>query len=84
MERAPQDQITELLDVPRDFLKEGTQFINRMWPLCLEQMYTSTDMLSQVAQSVRSIPASPTTSHLPLRLAPYIATRHPYISHRTY
>jgi len=33
----------------------------------------------QVAQSVRSIPAFHTTSHLPLRLSPYIATRHPYI-----
>jgi len=28
---AAQDQITELLDVPKDFLKEGTQFINRAY-----------------------------------------------------
>lgn len=43
MSSAPQDQLTELLDVPKDFLKEGTQFINRMsrafekvrWPLLL-------------------------------------------------
>jgi len=28
---AAQDQITELLDVPKDFLKEGTQFINRVY-----------------------------------------------------